>query len=187
MSSILDKIKLPDGGGKPPTEGGGKMTNPQMLSIASMGLSLLGGISGAKEARQVGEYNKAIYDKMAEDTARTQKYTEQQYGTKATQLQGAVIARTAASGLQFTGSPVDSLVTSLTNLGIDQAIEQENLKAKETYYKQAGKVELMEAKALGNKALFTAGTSILTQGADYMEKYWKKKPKETPKDKKGIY
>jgi len=180
MSSIFDKLPKPESG---------RMTNPQKLSIASMGLSLLGGISGVREARQVGEYNKAIYDKMAEDTARTQEYTAKQYGTKATQLEGAVIARTAASGLKFTGSPVDSLVTSLTNLGIDQAIEQENLKAKETYYRRAGEVELMEAKALGKKALFTAGTSILTQGADYMEKYWKKKPQEQkqPKDKKGIF
>lgn len=171
MSSMGGKI--PEGGGQ-----GTPMNFGKALSAVSIATSLLGGLSSSKQLNANAKYNADILNQQASVVEAQKQVSAKQYATQKEQFTGEIIARTAASGLKFTGSPVDSLSASLTNLAIDQSMEQYNLEAQKQYYQNSAKLALQKGKQEGSKALFTGVGTALTQGADYLQKYWKPSQKQ---------
>lgn len=132
-------------------------------TIASSATSLMSGFSQSNEAK----YNAGLYQQQA-GVIDTQKAIEAgQYERAKRQLAGTTIARTAKSGLMFSGSPAAVMVDSLTQLEMDKQVGQYNLEVQKRYALAGAETYNRRASTLKTQGYMNAFSTLLKGGFDY--------------------
>jgi hypothetical protein len=138
-----------------------------MTSLAiGIPAAAIAGLSISEGFQQKAKYeeNARVYEQQAKSISEAAKLSEKQNIARKRQLYGSGLTQAAASGLKLSGSLAQSLNQSLTQLGIDESMNQYGYKvqkaatltrAKEQRYK--GNTALMQGYTKGAASIMTLG------------------------------
>lgn len=129
------------------------------MAVGQAGLSIAGGYAQKREA----EYNAALLRQQAGMVGEQQKLEAMRYDRAIRRAEGQTVARTAASGLELSGSPMAIMIDTITQMELDKAIGQYNLEVQKTYiHGQARQTQMAGRRAV--QAGYTGAFSSLLQG-----------------------
>lgn len=114
---------------------------PAAIMIASAASSISQGYAASREAK----YNAQIYERQAGMIDEQKKIEAGRYDRLKRKVTGQVVARTASSGLQLGGSPLQVMIDNLTQIEMDKMIGQYNLDVKK--YGALSQAELYKSKS----------------------------------------
>lgn len=143
------------------------------LTIGSALMSAYGSYQQGVMAKEQAEANAQIYETQAKNIAEAQKITNEQYRTKADVLRGQATATAARNGLKVSGSTANSISQSIMQLQMDNSYEQYNLQVQKQNAYNNAKLQRYQGKAAYQNGLIKAGSTALSAGSDYYNKYWK--------------
>jgi len=113
---------------------GGQYSGTNFLGTKKTKNLIMGSLIGGLLTKTAGMYFQSEYEiAMAKENAKRLEISigvvdfqmglsKEQYQRFRDKFSGTVAARTAKMGLEFTGSPIEVLVDSLTQIGIDEAL-----------------------------------------------------------------
>jgi hypothetical protein len=156
-----------------------------IAAIIGTAVSVGGGLMAAnaqvqqgRQMQQAENYNAAVARQTAEATRVAGQFEVDKQRRENARFLGTQRARMAASGVTFSGSPLDVMSDTIadmdmdiaamrysTDIGISRANSQAN------YNDFLGKSYAKQGGIAGNESLFKAGTTLLTSGADTAYKY----------------
>lgn len=136
------------------------------MSTAQAGMSIIGGYQQKKEA----EYNASVLRRQAGMIGEKQKLEAMRDDRAIRQAAGTTVARTAASGIEFSGSPMTIMIDTIQQMELDKEINQYNLQMQKGYvYGQAA-----QEKARGRRAVMAgysgAFSALLSGGKQYLKR-----------------
>lgn len=139
------------------------------LGVTQAGMQIASGISKSKEIERQAEYNARVYEQQAGMIESQKGLEAYQYNRAIARARGTGIARTAKSGLLFSGSPLAVMVDTETQMQLDKSIGQYNLEVQKRYA-LSGAAEYRRQGKIGAKTALWAGytnafTTLLQTGA----------------------
>ena len=126
----------------------------------------IGGIFDARSQKSAGEYNATIYEQQAKATRESQALLEVQKRKIIKSQIGSQISGYAASGVKYSGSPVQVALDSLTNANLDIAIDKYNSEVKARGFQSEAEMSRYEGRQKASSSYVRAGKSLLTTAAD---------------------
>jgi hypothetical protein len=156
-----------------------------IAAIAGLGISVAGGIMAANAQQQQGRqmqqaenYNAAVARQTAEATRVAGQFEVDKQRRENARFLGTQRARMAASGVTFSGSPLDVMSDTIADQELDLAALRYNTEigagramSQAGYSDFLGKSYAKQGAIAGNENLFKAGTTLLTSGANISNKY----------------
>lgn len=154
-------------------------------SIAGTALAVGGGIMSANAQQQQGRqmqqaenYNAAVARQTAEATRVAGQFEVDKQRRENARFLGTQRARMAASGVTFSGSPLDVMSDTIADQEMDIAAMKYNtdigigrVNSQAGYNDFLGQSYAKQGAIAGNESLFKAGTTLLTSGANIANKY----------------
>lgn len=143
------------------------------LSLGGAALSAVGSIQEGFTQKRTAEANAQIYEQQAKNIATAQKITAEQYRTKANVLRGEATATAARNGVRISGTTANSISQSIMQLQMDNSYQQYNLQVKKQEAYNNAALQRFQGKQAMMNGLMKAGSTALTAGSEYYDKYWK--------------
>lgn len=143
------------------------------LTAASAAMSAIGSISQGIQENQQAKANAAIYEAQAKNIATQQNITAEQYRAKANVLRGEATTTAARNGLRISGTTANSISQSIMQLQMDNSYEQYNLQVKKQQAYSNAALQRYQGKSAMMNGIMKAGSTALSAGSDYYNKYWK--------------
>lgn len=111
------------------------MAQAAVLGLGAMAAysQIQAGRQQAKEYKRQADYNAQVYEQQAQMIQQKQKIEEFQANRRIRAMEGSVIAKTAGSGFDFSGSPLAVMVDNETQMQLDKSIGQYNLEIQRRY------------------------------------------------------
>ena len=120
------------------------------LTAATAGLQIGQGVSANNEAK----YNASLSEQKAQQIDIQKGLEGYQADRSINKMRGTIISRTAANGLDMSGSPMASMIDTLTQMELDKSIGQYNLEVEKRnalstadQYRRQGQSALMAGYA----------------------------------------
>jgi len=132
-----------------------------VMGIAKAATSLSSGYAANAEA----EYNAVVLNQQAKQIEEQKKLDSMKYDRLKRQYSGAIVSRTAASGLELSGSPLAVLLDTQTQIEMDRATSQYNLELEKRYKMSQADITRQRGKSAIRSGYMGAFTSLLTTGA----------------------
>lgn len=142
------------------------------LMLAGAATSAIGSITQGYVENQQAKANAAVYEAQAKNIQSQKNITAEQYRTKQNVLRGQAIATAAKGGLKISGSTANSISQSIMQLQMDNSYEQFNLDVKRHEALTNARLQRLQGKNAMMSGLFNAGTTALSAGYSYYDKYW---------------
>lgn len=137
-------------------------------TVSSLGgiVSGIGSIVSAQNATATGSYNANISLQQAQAQKQSFDLEMQEYQTQVNENVSQEQASYAKSGVAFHGTPVDNMVTSLTNANMNEAIMTYNNNIKVQSLQNQAALERYTAAQTAEKDYAQGGISLLSSGLD---------------------
>ena len=132
------------------------------LGTVSAGLQLASGFAASREAKYAGEYNAKIYEQQAGMIEEQKGLEAYQYNRTIRKMRGTAIARTAKSGLLLSGSPLNVMIDTETQLLLDKSIGQYNLEVQKRRALSGAQYYRYTGQQASKAALFGGYTNAFT-------------------------
>lgn len=156
-----------------------------IASLVGIGTSVAGGIMSSQAQRQQGQdmamaeaRNAAVANQTAEAIRVSGQYEADKQRRENAIFLGRQRALTAKSGVRFAGSPLDVMSDTIAQQELDLAaldyntkVGMSRAKSQADYSNFLGSSYAQQGQIAGNESLFKAGTTLLTSGADWANKY----------------
>lgn len=97
------------------------------LTIGAIGMSAYGKYREGQDKASAADYNRKVYEQQAGIIAQKGKLAKEEGARRRKHLAGKAMAKTAKMGLDFSGSPADVFLDSMTQFDLDQLKEQWNI------------------------------------------------------------
>ena len=150
-------------------------------TAVSVGGGLMAANAQAQQGRQMQQaenYNAAVARQTAEATRVAGQFEVDKQRRENARFLGTQRARMAASGVTFSGSPLDVMSDTIADQEMDIAALRYNTEigagramSQAGYSDFLGKSYAKQGAIAGNESLFKAGTTLLTSGANIANKY----------------
>lgn len=128
--------------------------SPFNMSTASSGMGFVGDFLGYFGALQEGKSISQLYDHNADLTLAQADFNASQLETHGEYLMGTQKAMYAKAGVTMSGSPLDVMLESATNIELDKQIMRFNANSKADMDKYYGKQAIIKSK-------FEAGSDLI--------------------------
>ena len=156
-----------------------------IASLVGIGTSVAGGIMSAnaeaqrgRQMQQAEAYNAAVSRQQAEALQIQGNYEQEKAKDEQRRLVGRQRALVAATGVKFSGSPLDIMSDSIANSEMDMAVNRWNTQtamnranSQASYSDMLGSSYAKAGKIGQQEGWVKAGTTLLTGGADWANKY----------------
>lgn len=139
-----------------------------VLAVAGLiggGLSAYGQIQSAKVEQTGREYNAQISEQEAGRIRESSLLTEFKQRKQLRQNVGSMVASTAGSGIEFTGSPLDVIKDSIANAELDISIGKYNAEVEAKRKEDEARLERYYGKQAVKSSYYSAGSTLLTSAA----------------------
>jgi hypothetical protein len=120
-------------------------------------VSGIGQLFQAKESENVSDFNSKVFEQRAKVVRENQKLLEEQKRKTIKSQIGTQVAMFAKSGVRFSGSPIDTVVDSLSNAEMDIAIDKYNSEVEARGFQDDARIE--KSKGQSEAAQLRAGAS----------------------------
>ena len=151
---------------------GGKFALKTTLSNLGIVASVAGMVGSAGTSKELAQYNQKVYQAQAKTIEDQKDITKRKYAVQRSGLISAAIAQSAASGVKFSGSPIEVLNRNLTELGIDESVDLLNLETGRAKAQSSANIAKYRGQDAYRANMTNAGTTLLTKGSDFYDKYW---------------
>jgi hypothetical protein len=145
-----------------------------MTTLSNLGTvaSVAGMVSSAGTSKELAQYNQKVYQAQAKTIEYQKDITKRRYAVQRSGLISAAIVQSAASGVKFSGSPIEVLNRNLTELGIDESVDLLNLETGRAKAQSSANIAKYRGQDAYRANMINAGTTLLTKGSDFYNKYW---------------
>jgi hypothetical protein len=140
-------------------------------SALALGLTAYGTLRAGAQQQAAYNYNAALYQQEAQAIEGQKTLTKEQREHGKKKLAGAVTTAISAQNRDYSGSALLVANDALTQYEMDTAIELYNLEIGKSQALSAATKATREGRYARDKSYFDTGTSILTQGNDWYQKY----------------
>lgn len=143
-------------------------TSAGASTVSSFGgiVSGIGSIVSAQNATAMGSYNANVSLQQAQAQKQSFDLEMQEYQTQVNENVAQEQASYAKSGVAFHGTPVDNMVTTLTNANMNEAIMTYNNNIKIQSLQNQAALERYTAAQTAEKDYAQGGISLLGAGLD---------------------
>ena len=141
------------------------------LTAASIGMQVYGKVKAGQDAKSAADYNAAVYKQQAQVIDIKKDLTSQQYDRAIKQLNGATVVAVAGQNRDLTGSALYVLEDNMTQIHLDKSTELWNLEIDKTRALSSATEYETSGKRARSSAYIDAGSTLLTQGNDWYQKY----------------
>lgn len=141
-------------------------------AIAGTAMTAYGQYQQGVAAEKAGEYNQKVADQSAKQIAINKKLVARQYDREKERLYGESVANVAKSGIGMSGSPLEVISDSITDLEMDKEIELYNLETERLRTVSAGEMAKLEGKSAKRIATAQAFGTVLKGGAGAYTRYF---------------
>ena len=140
------------------------MTTAAALAAGALsaGSQYAAGRQQAKSVQRQGEFNAQIYEQQGNMIKEQKKLQDYQYHRAAAQRRGAIVAHTAGSGLNLSGSPLAIMVDSESQMLFDKAAMDYNLDVQANMATSQASAQRGNAYEQARLARFTGTTNALS-------------------------
>lgn len=145
-----------------------------MTTLSNLGTvaSVAGMVSSAGTSKELAQYNQKVYQAQAKTIEYQKDITKRRYAVQRSGLISEAVAQSAASGVKFSGSPIEVLNYNLTELGIDESLDLLNLETGIAKAQSSANIAKYRGQDAYRANMINAGTTLLTKGSDFYNKYW---------------
>jgi hypothetical protein len=141
------------------------------LAVASIGMQAYGQYKSGQDTQQASYYNAALQEQKAGVIAVKQGLTNEQYQRTYRRLEGESVSAVAGSGYDYSGSFLEVINDTLTQVELDRQIEIYNLEVEKSQAQSSAEAKRWEGDTAARSGKFGALSTILTGGNDWYQKY----------------
>ena len=144
---------------------------PQILSAVGTGMQVQGQYQSGQDIQAAAGYNASLFEQTAQISADKQSLTNEKFARLYRHLQGSSIATVAGSGYDLSGSFLEVINDSLTQMELDRQIAIYGLEVEQSQAMSSASEARFQGDVAARSGNMSALNTILTQGNDWYQKY----------------
>ena len=133
------------------------------LSLLSMGMQMYGQVQQGKQQQQMFEYNAAVNRQQADMIKQSGALKVEQMRRSKSRMASSQVAAYAKAGVRMTGSPLQVVADTATELEMDIMIEDYNTRIGVINAQNQSDLNIMRGSQAMSSAYIGAGTTLLSQ------------------------